>query len=101
MLTFSFNARLDPKTVRPDRLRVRPAPATLPSLHVIHNQTTGWSDISASVAWDPGVRYTVTLGSGIRTVDGASISNLPYTIRFTTSEPRRLDITPGGVEPGR
>jgi hypothetical protein len=62
---------------------------------------SGWSEITVSTTWEKGVRYTVTLGSGIRTLDGSPISNLPYTITFTTSGGRMLRATPLPIVPGR
>lgn len=89
------NARLDPKTVTAEKFRIRPALNNLPQIAVINSPASGWSEISLGANWDRGVRYTVMVGSGIRTLDGSSLSNLPYTFSFTTSAGRPLEFTPG------
>jgi len=101
-LAIFFNAPLDPRSVTPDRIRVRPATASLPQVSLISSPNSGWSEVSVSANWGKGVRYTVTVNAGIRTLDGSSISNLPYTFGFTTSVPRPLSATPlpGGMRRG-
>lgn len=90
------NARLDPKTITTEKIRVRPMLNNIPQVAVINNPASGWSEISIAAAWERGVRYTVTIGVGIRTLDGSPLSNLPYTFSFTTSAGRAIDFAPGG-----
>jgi hypothetical protein len=97
-----FNAPLDPRSVTPDRIRIRPATTSLPQISLIASPMSGWSEVSVSASWEKGVRYTVTVNAGIRTRDGSSISNLPYTFSFTTSPARPMVVTPrpGGMRRG-
>jgi len=89
---FSFNARLDPKTVTSDKLRIRPATGTAPQISLVNNPASGWSDVVIGTSWEKGTRYSVTLSAGIRTLDGSPISNLPYTLTFTTAVGRALEM---------
>ncbi len=93
-LIIYFNAPLDPNTLTPDKIRIRPLVGNVPQLALVTNPRTGWSEVTVATNWEKGVRYTVTLNSGIRTVDGSSISNLPYTFSFTTSAGRPLTVMP-------
>ena len=95
-----FNAPLDPKTVTAEKVHIRPRLRTTHQVRVTGSRLSGWSEISIAASWEWGVRYTVTLSSGIRTRDGSAISNLPYTFSFTTSEGRAIDYVPGPRKPG-
>jgi len=88
------NARLDPKSVTAEKFRFRPSLGNAPQVNLINSPASGWSEISIAATWQPGVRYTVTAGSGIRTLDGSPISNIPYTFSFTTSAGRPIDFAP-------
>lgn len=93
-VTVFFNAPLDPKTVTPEKVRVRPSPGAAVQLSVIDDPASGWSHVDLTTNWQPGVRYTVTLTGGIRTTDGSRVSNLPFTFSFTTSAGRAIDFSP-------
>lgn len=96
-----FNARLDPRSVTADRIRIRPALGSTIQVDMIDNPSTGWSMVQIIGApWQPGVRYTVTVSSGIRTLNNSPISNLPYSFRFETSRGRSIDFNPAR-SPGR
>lgn len=100
-LSIFFNAPIDPRTVTREKLRIRPSGSTAPQLFVINSPASGWSEINVSTTWEKGVRYTVTLSSGIRTMDGSPISNLPYTLNFQTSAGRMAVVTPTPRRAGR
>jgi hypothetical protein len=89
-----LNAPLDPRSLRVEQIRIRPAPRSALQVSSADNLASGWSQIQIIAAWQPGVRYTVTVGTGLRTTDGSPISNLPYTFTFTTDVGRQIRETP-------
>lgn len=97
----SCNARLDPKTVTADKIRIRPSLGNAPQVNLVNSPASGWSEITIAATWERGVRYTVSVSSGIRTFDGSPISNLPYTFSFTTDAGRPIDFAPGARVPAR
>jgi hypothetical protein len=100
-LAVFFNARLDPKSVTAEKIRIRPVLGNIPQITVTNSPASGWSEISISANWNYGVRYAVTVGSGVRTQDNSPISNLPYTFSFTTGVGRPIDFAPGARVPMR
>ena len=90
-----LNAGINPETVNEGMISLSPSPETVASVRVHQDPDTGWSVLRIFVQLTPATRYTLRLDSGVRTTTGSSISNLPYTVHFTTSERREAtDLGP-------
>ena len=90
-----FNASINPETVNEGMISFSPAPETIPSVRIQQDPETGWSVLRIFVQLNHATRYTLRMDSGIRTITGASISNLPYVTHFSTAERRETtDLAP-------
>lgn len=96
-----FNAPLDPQTVTAEKIRIRPQVGVVPQLSVVNRPGSGWTRVNISATWQQGNRYTVTISSGIRTINNSRISNLPYRFSFTTGRGQTIDFSPVPRRPVR
>lgn len=85
-----FNARLDPQSIDRRAIRIRPDRVAIPTINVANNPKTGWTEVHIQATWEQDTVYTITVGRGIKTFDGKSLSNTPYTFRFKTAKLREL-----------
>ena len=85
-LIVRFNASLDPRSVIARQIRIRPSVGSVPTVQLIDDPATGWTELHIQSAWKQGTRYEVTVPRGIRTRTRQRLANTPYTFAFTTSE---------------
>lgn len=90
-----FNAPVDPQTCNPSNIQIQPELMGGFDIYAREDRESGWTILRLrSSAWEPDKDYTITLGSGLRTMDGSRISNTPYQLRFHTAP--LYEYTPPG-----
>jgi len=89
-LVFTFNARLNPDSVDPRNIRIRPSIGVVPTLNIMNDPRSGWSSLQLSAIFNQDTRYEITLPRRIKTATGQYISNTPYHLRFKTSKSYQL-----------
>lgn len=80
-----FNGRIDPDSIGRRDVRIRPSLIGIPTLQIVDNIKTGWTELTIQALWEPDTEYKVTLSRGIRTMTGQRLSNTPYTFEFKTT----------------
>lgn len=80
-----FNGRIAPESIGRRDVRVRPSLIGNPTLQVVDNIKTGWTELTIQALWEPDTEYRVTLSRGIKTITGQRLSNTPYTFQFKTT----------------
>lgn len=81
-IVLDFNTEVDYKTVMRS-LDVSPRPVTGPMLFT--ERLEGGSRAKFQVDFDDNTRYTVRIGSSLRSAAGASFDNTPYSFSFRTA----------------
>lgn len=85
-LILHFNAQMDHSKFSPADIRFRPDPQGLPTIQAFDDPVSGWTSLQVYVPLELNKEYSVTCRGDWRTVDGARISNLPFRIRFKTTQ---------------
>ncbi len=85
-----FNATIDPRSVDPRMIRIRPSVPGVPTVQTVDDVRTGWTQLHIQSAWAPDTRYQITLPSRLRTTTGQSLANAPFTFEFQTAKARPL-----------
>ncbi len=80
-----FNGRIDPESIGRRDVRIRPSLTGNPTLQVVEDIKTGWTELTIQALWEPDTEYKVTLSRGIKTMTGQRLSNTPYTFQFKTT----------------
>ncbi len=79
-----FNAAIDLDRFDSSRVRIEPEIPSQPQVYMENDPETGWGTLSIAGLFDFGETYKVTIRSGIETLGGDRISNIPYSFEFTT-----------------
>ncbi len=87
-----FNAAIDLEGFQADRVRIDPQIPTQPQIYMENDPDTGWATMSIAGQFDFDEEYEIQIRSGIQTLGGDRISNIPYRFSFTTTEAREADF---------
>ncbi len=97
-LIVETNAPVDPGSVA-RYLRIQPRPSSVPEVFASRRGAGGRIEIE--VGFNPGQRYTISLGRGLRTPDGQLFSNTPYRFSFSLADMQGSFTAPPRVEQTR
>jgi hypothetical protein len=87
-----FNATIRHDSVSPQTIKISPEPYGEFYVQNWDDQESGWTESRLYTSWEFDQEYTVTITRGIRTFDGSSLGNTPYTVTFTTT--KRYELIP-------
>lgn len=82
---FSFNTRLDPRSINDRSIRVRPDNGISVATTYADSDENGWTTVRVATQWKPDTLYTVTVTRRVKALNGQPLGNTPYTLKFRTA----------------
>ncbi len=95
-VVITFNAQMDHETIDEDTISLEPETFSRLDIYSQDDPETGWTSTRVHAAWEYDTEYTLTVRRGVRTIDGSSVSNTPYRLKFTTT--KLYEYQPEGLE---